>query len=344
MEFSPAKSGVFVDTLSFTIPYTSLINPEGSLGNLPDLQIDRTYSTQFIHHLKTWFISLDIGLTIDEPKGYGQRFYKNSSRIIYTSGSDGFMDLGSVYFDGNADTINFYLTGECMQFINMNDLIKPLHDHLFKYDTRLTRVDLALDFMSGEYTVEDAANWFDEGYFNTNGRPPSCSDVNFRKGTERTFYVGTRQSTKFFRAYEKGHQLGDLDSNWNRYEIQYSSQNKANLPLDMLIDCASYFKNAYPMMDLIDSEYLRDVSAKAVKHNTVKKLKLTVDQCIENAKTAYGKLVNTLTGLGYTSDQILSQISRPGLPSRLIVPDSEPAFYFREPEQFWGNVSESLPI
>jgi hypothetical protein len=53
--------------------------------------------------------------------------------------------------------------------------------------------------------------------------------------------------------YEKGKQLGDLDSPWVRYEGEFKASTRKELPLDMLRDPAAYLIGAYPVLRFIDA-------------------------------------------------------------------------------------------
>ncbi len=62
---------------------------------------------------------------------------------------------------------------------------------------RITRVDLALDFFDGEYTLEQALLDHDNGFFdNSNMRPKSemVGTALWREdGSGKTFYVGRKK-------------------------------------------------------------------------------------------------------------------------------------------------------
>ena len=345
MDFNNSKSpfcGVFCDTLSFTLSYSSL-------SKLNNDHLDLTYGNRFLMHLKSWFTLLDIGVNVEESRGFGGRYYRNSCNIVYTSDSDGFKQLGNVYFDGNGDTVNFLFTGELCDFLNLHGLFKRVYDHLLDYDTKITRCDIAMDFINGEFDLADIRSWFEDGSFNTGGRPPKLGVVigdafDFDDGVSRTVYVGSRQSTKYFRAYEKGHQLGDLESKWVRYEIEYKANNGAELPLDLILNCASYFRDSYPAFESIPKENFFNAEPKKIRTTIKNKLKLTIQQCSDNVRVSYGRVLNMLVSLGHTPDQILQDLSRSGLPSRLVVPDMEPNLYYQDDESFGESFSGDLPI
>ena len=75
----------------------------------------------------------------------------------------------------------------------------------------LKRVDLALDRYDGSHWHEVDAAW-KAGEFappgRAGGRPPKARPIDSRRPEDgRTYYVGNRESAKFYRGYEKGMQL-----------------------------------------------------------------------------------------------------------------------------------------
>ncbi|NOU45170.1 MAG: hypothetical protein HOO87_16745 [Methyloglobulus sp.] len=118
---------------------------------------------------------------------------------------------------------------------------EKLAEFLEPLSARLTRVDLAYDDYEGKIIdYEKFRQWYFDGQFNTNGRPPEPSEIGHlppHKG--RTFYVGNRQSVKMVRGYEKGRQLKQPDSPWFRAEVEFKSGGRV-LPLDMLINPTKY--------------------------------------------------------------------------------------------------------
>lgn len=87
----------------------------------------------------------------------------------------------------------------------------------------LTRVDVACDLYNGQITVRDAERWWEEGQFNNRGQRPHAQLID-DKGSKKgcTFNVGSRQSPKLLRIYEKGRELGKKDSEWVRFEGQFN--------------------------------------------------------------------------------------------------------------------------
>lgn len=117
-------------------------------------------------------------------------------------------------------------------------------------DTDISRVDLALDFVDGSYTVDDAMTLYHDGAFISRGRQPDL-DIQgawHEGGTKgRTLYVGKLKNGKTLCVYEKGKQMGMQDSEWTRYEVRLGNRDR-KIPLDVLTNPDRYFSGAYPAL------------------------------------------------------------------------------------------------
>ena len=153
----------------------------------------------------------------------------------------------------------------------------------------LKRVDVALDRFDGSHWHEVDAAWI-AGEFAPPGvgRPPKAKPIDSRRPEDgRTYYVGSRESAKFYRGYEKGMQiLGpqitaaqqrdpeafDLADHifkedwrinrntdegpvlqrftmrdWWRDEVEFKPVNQP-LPLDLVENRDQYFAGAFPYL------------------------------------------------------------------------------------------------
>ena len=148
---------------------------------------------------------------------------------------------------------------------------------------RLTRVDVAHDCYSGEYTVDKARDDYRAGGADCSGRMPVCEERGdwYRpNGSGRTFYIGKRTNGKYARVYEKGKQLGDPSSEWTRVEVEFKSVDRV-LPLDLLLLPGKYLAGAYPMFEWIN--------AKAERIQTIKKaLAAGYERCVTYARRQVG--------------------------------------------------------
>lgn len=130
---------------------------------------------------------------------------------------------------------------------------------LESHGARLTRVDLAHDdFASETVSMERVVQAYAVGGFNAGGRKPAHSlqgDWLLGEGSTkgRTFYVGSRENGKLFRAYEKGKQLGEASSPWVRLECEWRSKSRW-LPYDMVKRPGAYLAGAFPWLSFLSVE------------------------------------------------------------------------------------------
>jgi phage replication initiation protein len=176
---------------------------------------------------------------------------------------------------------------------------------------RLTRVDVAHDDFKGDHTVKDCLRMYAEGAFDKRGQHPKAQhldDLGSRAG--QTVYVGTRASEHYLCVYDKGQQLGDVESPWVRWEVRFSASSRKEIALDILRDPVSYFRGAYPVLDFIAGCLLRFVSLGENRAACMKSL-------FRHVKRQYGKAFNFLQHF-FKDDEALGAyvvtLSRPGLP------------------------------
>jgi len=181
-------------------------------------------------------------------------------------------------------------------------------------EARLTRVDVAFDDFDGEYSVDDVVESYEKGEFHIRGKAPSCECAGQWVGpniTGRTFYVGSRKSSKYLRAYEKGKQLGDPASKWVRHEIELKWEKTKPIPFDVLTDPLGYLAGSYPAYNWLSGR------RKTIRSST-SKAKITLYKAVQEMKRIGGKLINVLCDEGMTDAQIIRMMRRPGAPARLL--------------------------
>jgi len=221
------------------------------------------------------------------------------------------INVGSVYFGGehHGGRARLELTGAgCSRVINWLSVYTQL---TLLEDVKLTRVDLAVDCLEGEFSVEDAVGWYQSGEFNTGGRNPRHSLVGDWLSPKhgRTFEVGRRENGKMLRAYEKGRQLGNQASVWTRFEVEIRN-NDRDIPLEVLIESDAYFVGAYKCLDRILC-----AAAERIKTHQ-KEGEISLEHLITYARSAYGQLVHVLRA-SCSAGEVIDAISRPGIPKRL---------------------------
>jgi phage replication initiation protein len=188
-----------------------------------------------------------------------------------------------------------------------------IQDLLESLDAKITRVDLAVDFLDGEHTVDDAVRMHQAGRFAANGRPPTTETagdwLDLVRG--RTLYVGKAKNGKMLRVYEKGRQLGDLQSDWVRFEVQLGNRDRT-IPLDVLTRCDRYFGGAYPALaDLL--EQAGEQIATERKGGEV-----TLAHLVYHMKRCYGKVFDVLSNnLSAPNTELVQEVRVVGIPRRL---------------------------
>lgn len=165
---------------------------------------------------------------------------------------------------------------------------------------KITRIDVAHDFFNGEYTPDQAMLDHDNGHYDVhNMRPKSeCRGTAWRNedGSGKTFYIGKRGNSKFTRVYEKGRQLGDVDSPWVRFE------GDIEIPLDVLLYSGSYLGGAYPICKEIFKTEAKRMEVK------VKNVNLIFDVKLFHARNQVGKMVNFLRDIGWDDSRIVDEL------------------------------------
>lgn len=219
---------------------------------------------------------------------------------------------------------------------------------------KITRIDLAHDDFSGKHSVKRALTRAKKGQFNSGGRPASYMYVesghlsekqlkeNFKgikansgqstKSTAKksfgfipdkgiTLYIGSRESGKLLRIYQKGKQLGDKKSKWVRWEVELHSSQRV-IPLDAMIKPSEYLAATYPALSFLSKEQCK------IK-TIVKSTKMTVEKIIENQVISTRKAINMMRTLCGMDDseiihKFLKDIEEPdcrdSMPTRLKVP------------------------
>jgi phage replication initiation protein len=188
-----------------------------------------------------------------------------------------------------------------------------LRELLEGFGAKITRVDLAVDFLDGAHTVDEAVDMVDAGAFTSNGRRPSTSVAGdwLDEVHGRTLYVGKAANGKMLRVYEKGKQLGDLSSDWVRFEVQLGNRDRV-IPFDTLTDCDRFFAGAYPALASL-------VAAAAEAIPTTQTETLTnLGHLLYHLRRCYGKaLHHASVTAGATNTDLVESMTVIGLPRRL---------------------------
>jgi phage replication initiation protein len=221
--------------------------------------------------------------------------------------------MGFLAFGGESQAGRWLLslTGKGCAFVTRWDEVADLLEGL---GAKITRLDLAVDFLEGEHTVDEAVAWHEAGGFAFNGRMAPKSHVagdwiDRRDG--RTFYVGKAQNGKMLRVYEKGRQLGDPESPWVRFEVQLGNRDR-EIPLRALVDRDAFFAGAYPALGQLVERAAEYITTSRAKGQT------TLAHLVHHLRRSYGKLVDVLSRhVDTSSTDLVDEVRVIGLPRRL---------------------------
>nr|WP_308026476.1 replication initiation factor domain-containing protein [Neisseria mucosa] len=249
---------------------------------------------------------------VEKAKHSGGRFYEE----CWLMGTDS-AQYGRVHFGGQNNTMLFELTAtgcnaaltgwEVRLYAFIQKAIRP----------KITRVDIAKDFFNGEYSPEQAKADRLSGLFTNHHMMPAGesagTDWESNNGKGKTYYVGSRESSKYVRVYEKGKQLGDKSSIWTRFEIEFKAKDIV-IPFEVLTVPGEYFGGAYPICSRFQD--------KAERIETVKKtFELTFERGLECAKNQVGRMLNAIMSMfpEKTDGEILAMLkpNHDKLPKRL---------------------------
>jgi len=176
----------------------------------------------------------------------------------------------------------------------------------------ITRCDLAHDDFQGKtVNIDICKDWYSNGLFNSNGRPPKpflyddCGT-----GDGKTFEVGSRKSGKLVRMYEKGKEQGDPNDPWFRVEQEFRNKDRI-IPWDILVKPGQYLAGAYKAFNYLCEEQ--------IKIKTTKKQKdMTYEQTVNWVRTAAGKALNVIIQENNGDlSAVFELVVRDGIPKRL---------------------------
>ncbi|ASL74989.1 replication initiation protein [Ralstonia pseudosolanacearum] len=294
------KAGAIVDWFKFTFL------PDGSISDA-------------LEQLRKYFhLVFSVPVTM-KPAGKGFRRYEFSYDLLaFINGET--MKLGIVACGGEhvGGTILVDWPGQGCTAIGDWQAVYAMVQDL---DARITRCDLAMDFCQGEVSIAQMEELYYAGDFNAGGRIPTYrkieSGVAGSKGCRgTTFEIGRRANGKMLRAYEKGRQLGNQDSEWVRLEIEFGAKDRV-IPHEILIKRDQYFAGAYKAL-----EAFMAADPQRVPTDQVKALELQ-DETIRERKlkhiqTQFGPTVDY--ELRCTEEDIAAlvvAIRRQGVPAQL---------------------------
>jgi phage replication initiation protein len=307
-----------IDYLTVSYPVDAFNVPFPLLSGVNSLTATKLASTgewlqNIAMHLRTW-TQLDNIFVVD--KGRGFLGFTNSANIVIRNNAEENETIGVFAWGGASQNgrVMLSLSGAGTALIEEWHVVS---EWIETTGGKITRVDLAVDFMDGYYSIDDAIADYREGNFKAaaGGSSPKAKLIHDMGSNEgKTFYIGKRENGKMLRIYEKGKQLGDMLSKWVRAEGELHNKDRI-IPVDILLNPQAYWSGLNPAFAA-----LLPFASKQVK--TAKKvIEATLSSLSHYASVGYGKLLNSLMQLTDGDAQsVVSFLIQDGTPRRLRSP------------------------
>ena len=274
------ETAAHIDTLTFTFTQDVLVEP--------DLPIDDQHPDNIQQ------LAVKLSELMQTLMGFGiyqQKNGINGYKYSFIMGTDT-AKYGVIAFGGlnQKDSIMIHLYGDGLTAAQdgwENRLYNWLE--VFAPFAKITRIDLAHDFINGEFTPDDAKTAWQSGGFDNKGQRPRARlhgyDWLDDKRTGKTFYVGTPNSSRIVRVYDKGCEQGDNSSPWVRFELQLRNRDYI-IPHDILISAGSYLTAAYPICQDLFSRFREQLKkAERIKKTEMINLEHVLKYASQTTKT-----------------------------------------------------------
>jgi len=257
--------------------------------------------------LENWFGELLMGEDV-----HGRNFYKNTVQFFAMREGEA-VNVAHVAWGGDSQLgrANIQINGSGCSLVRSWDRVREFVDGAA---ARLTRVDLAVDLVEGQFSVDDAFRWYEEGGFNINRRPSHCVHgpwVDESQGTGRTLEVGRRKNGKMARIYEKGKQLGDASSEWVRFEGELHNIDR-EIPSEILTNPSPYFAGMYPCFEQLLQFAAERIKTEQTQGDT------SIARLMQCLRASYGKALYVARIQSSDHTELLNDLEEPGIPKRLL--------------------------
>lgn len=190
---------------------------------------------------------------------------------------------------------------------------------LQKIGAELRRVDVALDLYDGEVVHEDVLAAYEAGKFKRPhvGRSPKLKKVETSCPTDgRTIYIGSRESARFIRCYEKGWEMvgkakvpqwakeraegfyfrdgiASRPEDYYRLEVELKAVDDVVIPWRILVDHDAFFAGSAPWFEtLVDAAPIRTQGPPSCFYP-----RQTLESSMQHCSKAYGGLLRSLLEL-----------------------------------------------
>lgn len=305
-------SPAFIDTLSFTFQTEFFAYRDEDTGEW--VNDDRTVMKAIVKVIEA--TGLNVSKEVSGKNGYTFSFQFGDEE---NGRNFGFAAWGGETQNG---TMMFHFTGEGLAYAaaGWESRLFALLKHLGTA-AKITRVDISHDFLLGQYSVDEALNdWRADRYTVRQTRPQAeCQGTDWLSGTSkgRTFYIGSKRSSRILYFYEKGRQLGDEESPWVRLELRQRNKDYI-IPFDVLLYPGDYLCSAYPYL----SEVLNYDYSEQYRFERIKKTNgVAIEHVVKYAKMQVSPAIKMLKSLGLKPEDIVSKLfnQQAKMPKRLII-------------------------
>ena len=283
-------------------------------------------------------LAKSISETLHTLMGFGiyeERNGINGYKYSYRMGTDS-ANYGIVAFGGKAqkNTVMIYFYGDGLTAAQ-DGWETRLYSWLaaFAPYAKITRCDLAHDFLHGEYTPGMAKNDWRKGAYTAHQKRPRArehgydwlderypqrtrdKDIVEHQRTGKTFYIGTPAASRMLRVYEKGCEQGDADSPWVRLELQLRARDII-IPHEILLHPGEYLTGAYPALNKLFKKYQ---NAPKKSEYVSKSIEIGLEHCVYYSSLQTSGTINALEAYGLSDTQIVKILKggKKKLPKRL---------------------------
>lgn len=268
------------------------------------------YGTHITDDGVIWQLSRDLesifGFPVTAQRKSGVHGYRDS----YTVGNA----FGLVGIGGCSGTVYVQISGYgCLVAADgWESRLAAYLDGGRGYSAKITRIDICIDeLVPDAYDIRSLHASLASGVLRTSvrGRPAKIEcrgdwdNESYTGG--RTIYYGSRDSGLLLRIYEKGRQLGDPESPWIRFELEFLSSGYVLSP-DMLLDPTGFIFGRYPWLQTLfpDSNHSQSQAEAAALQGM-----MSLEKCLSVLKTQYGRHIACLLKF-FTPEELVERIKR----------------------------------
>lgn len=306
-------SPAFIDTLSFTFQSEFFAHVDEDTGDWVDSG-DRVVMRSIVAVVEA--MGLNACKEISGRNGY--------SFALQFGDSENGRNFGFVAWGGETQngTVMFHFTGEGLicAAVGWESRLYALLKHLGSA-AKITRIDISHDFLLGQYSIDQAlADWQADCFTVRQTKPQAeCQGTDWLSDTKkgRTFYIGSKRSSRILYFYEKGRQLGDEESPWVRLELRQRNKDYI-IPFDVLLHPGDYLCSSYPYLSkILNYDYSEQCRFERIKKTNG----VAIEHVVKYAKMQVSPAIKMLQSLGLNADDIIDKLlnKQAKMPKRLVI-------------------------